>query len=201
MSRSLAIALSCAALIAASPLVAGDAHAGRKAKAAKANVVTLQTTMGTIELKLFPKKAPKTVANFLKYVRSGFYNGTIFHRVISNFMIQGGGLTKNMVKKQTRQPIPNEAFNGLKNSRGTVAMARTGAPHSATAQFFINVKNNSFLNFKSRSGRGWGYCVFAKVTKGMAVVDKIKSVKTGRVRGRANVPMAPIVIKKAWVGR
>lgn len=199
MSRSLAIALSCAILI-ATPTLAGDAHAGSRKKG-KGNVVTLLTSMGKIELKLYPNEAPRTVANFLKYVRAGFYNGTVFHRVIPNFMIQGGGLTKDMVKKPTRKPIQNEAFNGLKNSRGTVAMARTGNPHSATAQFFINVKDNSFLNFKSRSGRGWGYCVFAKVTKGMAVVDKIKRVQTGRVNGRANVPLKPVLIKKAWVGR
>jgi peptidyl-prolyl cis-trans isomerase B (cyclophilin B) len=165
----------------------------------KSSLVELQTSMGNIVLQLADKKAPVTVANFLKYVRSGHYNGTIFHRVIPNFMIQGGGLNASMVKKPTRAPIKNEADNGLQNNYGTIAMARTSAPHSASAQFFINTKNNRFLNFRSKSMRGWGYCVFGKVIKGMDVVMKISGTRTGFKGGRRNVPMAPIMIKKAVV--
>lgn len=167
------------------------------AQPAGGSVVQLQTSMGNIELQLYPQKAPKTVANFIQYVKSGHYDGTIFHRVIPRFMIQGGGLTPKMTKKPTRAPIQNEADNGLKNELGTVAMARTSAPHSASAQFFINTKNNSFLNFRSKSGRGWGYCVFGKVIKGMDVVMKISGTKTGIRSGRRNVPLTPIMIKKA----
>jgi peptidyl-prolyl cis-trans isomerase B (cyclophilin B) len=201
MTRSLTIALCCAALLATSTF-STDANAGsRKIAKGKGKVVALVTSLGTIEITLAPKKAPKTVANFLRYVRSGHYNGTIFHRVIPNFMIQGGGMTPGMSKKPTRKPVQNEAYNGLKNGRGTVAMARTPNPHSATAQFFINVKNNSFLNFKSRSPQGWGYCVFAKVTKGMDVVDKIRKVQTTTRSGRPNVPATTVLIKKAKILR
>ena len=141
-------------------------------------VVLLETTSGDILVELYPDKAPETVANFLKYVDNGFYNNTIFHRVIPGFMIQGGGLTARMQQKDTEAPIKNEADNGLKNDRGTIAMARTMDPHSATAQFFINLVDNDFLNFQAPSGNGWGYCVFGKVTEGMDVVDKIAKVKT-----------------------
>ena len=169
------------------------------ANPAQATKVQLETTMGNIVLELDAKKAPKSVANFLMYTKSGHYNGTIFHRVINNFMIQGGGLDAKMNKKPSKAPITNEADNGLKNVVGSVAMARTGAPHSATAQFFINVNNNKFLDHKSKDQRGWGYAVFGKVVKGMDVVNKIKAVKTTRVNGRGDVPVSPITIKKATI--
>ena len=141
--------------------------------------VLVETNLGNFELELFPDQAPKSVANFLEYVNSGFYNGTVFHRVIDGFMIQGGGFTPEYERKPTNAPIVNEADNGLKNQRGTIAMARTMEPHSATAQFFINVKDNDFLDHTSKTPRGWGYAVFGKVIKGMDVVDKIRKVKTG----------------------
>ena len=151
-------------------------------------VVLLETTSGDILVELYPDKAPETVANFLKYVDDGFYNNTIFHRVIPGFMIQGGGLTARMQQKDTSAPIKNEADNGLKNDRGTIAMARTMDPHSATAQFFINLVDNDFLNFQAPSGNGWGYCVFGRVTEGMDVVDKIAKVKTTTVGMYQDVP-------------
>lgn len=141
--------------------------------------VRIQTNMGDIIVELYPAKAPKSVANFLQYVDDGFYSNTIFHRVIENFMIQGGGFTPDFTHKETRAPVLNEADNGLKNDRGTVAMARTFDPHSATAQFFINVTNNTPLNFTAKTPRGWGYCVFGKVIKGMDVVDTIRKLPTG----------------------
>ncbi len=141
--------------------------------------VLVETNLGSFELELFPDQAPKSVANFLEYVNSGFYNGTVFHRVIDGFMIQGGGFTPDYERKPTNASIVNEADNGLKNQRGTIAMARTMEPHSATAQFFINVKDNDFLDHTSKTPRGWGYAVFGKVIKGMDVVDKIRKVKTG----------------------
>jgi len=159
--------------------------------------VALETSKGTIVLELYPDKAPKTVENFLGYVESGFFDGTIFHRVIPDFMIQGGGLTADMKKKDTRAPIQNEADNGLTNDRGTVAMARTGDPHSATAQFFINSKDNAFLNHSAKSASGWGYAVFGKVVEGMDVVDAISAVATTRKGMMADVPVEPIVISKA----
>ena len=142
-------------------------------------MVTLKTNFGDITLELFADKAPKTVENFLSYVKEGFYDSTIFHRVINGFMIQGGGFTAEMDQKDTKAPVENEANNGVANEIGTIAMARTNDPHSATAQFFINVGNNDFLNFSSETMNGWGYCVFGKVTEGMDVVEKIKTVKTG----------------------
>lgn len=160
-------------------------------------MITLHTNYGPIELELDFEKAPKTAANFKQYVDEGFFNGTIFHRVIDNFMIQGGGFTEGMQQKTTRAPIENEADNGLSNDKGTIAMARTMDPHSATAQFFINVKDNHFLNFKSKSSQGWGYCVFGKVVSGMDVVEKIKNVKTGSSHGHQDVPMEPVVIESA----
>jgi peptidyl-prolyl cis-trans isomerase B (cyclophilin B) len=187
---------------------ASEARAGGKAGKGnkgsmgnKGSVVAIVTNHGTIQIQLFRKKAPKTTTTFLKYVKSGFYKGTIFHRVISNFMIQGGGMTKNMVRKKTRGTITNEAGNGLSNTRGTVAMARTSNPHSATAQFFINVKDNTFLDHQAPRGKLWGYCVFAKVISGMKVVDKIRYVSTGKVGGRPNVPLRPVVIKRIYVIR
>ncbi len=161
--------------------------------------VVLHTTHGDITLELDAAKAPVTVANFLEYAKSGFYAGTIFHRVIDGFMIQGGGMEENMSQKKTGAQIQNEANNGLKNDVGTIAMARTMDPHSATAQFFINVKNNDFLNFKSETSQGWGYCVFGKVTDGMDVVNKIKGVKTGSKNGHQDVPLESIIIQSVTV--
>ena len=160
-------------------------------------VVLLETTSGDILVELYPDKAPETVANFLKYVDDGFYNNTIFHRVIPGFMIQGGGLTARMQQKDTSAPIKNEADNGLKNDRGTIAMARTMDPHSATAQSFINLVDNDFLNFQAPSGNGWGYCVFGRVTEGMDVVDKIAKVKTTTVGMYQDVPSDLVVITGA----
>lgn len=162
-------------------------------------MITLHTNHGDIVIKLFSDKAPVTAANFLDYCRSGFYNGTIFHRVINGFMIQGGGFVPGMDQKETNAAIKNEANNGLKNTRGTLAMARTSAPHSATAQFFINVVDNDFLNFRSESGDGWGYCVFAEVVDGMDVVDSIKGVKTGRNGMHQDVPVEDVIIKNVTI--
>jgi peptidyl-prolyl cis-trans isomerase B (cyclophilin B) len=159
--------------------------------------VILTTNHGNIKLELDAEKAPKTVENFLAYVKSGHYNGTIFHRVIDGFMIQGGGFEPGMKQKPTNEPIENEAKNGLKNEPYTIAMARTSAPHSASAQFFINVKNNSFLDYPGQDG--WGYCVFGKVVEGTDVVDKIKSVKTSRSGMHSDVPVDDVVIEKAEV--
>ena len=160
-------------------------------------VVLLETTSGDILIELFEDKAPKTVANFLKYVDDGFYANTIFHRVINNFMIQGGGMTARMEEKETREPIENEANNGVKNDRGTIAMARTRDPHSASAQFFINHKDNDFLNHPEPTVEGWGYAVFGKVIQGEDVVNKIRMVPTGRRGMHDDVPLSPVVIKKA----
>ena len=162
-------------------------------------MVKLTTNHGVITLELDAEKAPKTVENFLQYVRDGFFDGTIFHRVIDGFMIQGGGFEPGMTQKPTRDTIENEAANGLKNEAYTIAMARTPNPHSATAQFFINVKNNRFLDFTSPTPQGWGYCVFGKVTEGTDVVDKIKKVKTGNRAGHQDVPMEDVVIEKAEI--
>ncbi len=163
-------------------------------------VVHMQTSMGEIVLELDPTKAPETVANFLQYVRDGFYDGTIFHRVIGNFMIQGGGYTADYHEKPTRAPIRNEADNGLKNVRGTVAMARTMDPHSATAQFFINVVDNDNLDHTDRSTLGWGYTVFGHVIGGTEVVDRIRAVPTGPGGPfSSDVPQTPVVIEKVTV--
>ena len=159
-------------------------------------MVTLHTTLGDIGLELDAAKAPATVENFLSYAKAGFYDGTIFHRVIDNFMIQGGGMTADMSQKSTRDPVKNEADNGLKNLSGTIAMARTNDPHSATAQFFINVKDNEFLDHRTPSGQGWGYAVFGKVVSGMDVVEKIKAVKTGRRGYHDDVPLETITIER-----
>ena len=162
-------------------------------------MVTLKTNFGDITLELFEDKAPKTVANFLSYVEDGFFDNTIFHRVINNFMIQGGGFTPDMDQKDTKAPIENEADNGVANEVGTIAMARTQDPHSATAQFFINVNNNDFLNHSGKSVNGWGYCAFGKVTEGMDVVEKIKAVKTGNHGYHQDVPVEPVIIEKATI--
>jgi peptidyl-prolyl cis-trans isomerase B (cyclophilin B) len=161
--------------------------------------VQVETTKGIIVIELNPQAAPKTVENFLAYAKAGFYDGTIFHRVIKGFMIQGGGMTPDMQSKPTRPPVANEADNGLKNVKGTIAMARTNDPHSATSQFFINTVNNASLDYKSKSQFGWGYCVFGKVVQGMEVVQAIEGVNT-TVRGRhSDVPAEPVVITKLTV--
>ncbi len=162
-------------------------------------MIKLNTSMGTIVIELDSDKAPKTAANFLQYARDGFYDGTIFHRVINNFMIQGGGMQPGMVEKQTREPIENEADNGLSNLKGTIAMARTQDPHSATAQFFINVADNTFLDHSAPNPQGWGYCVFGKVVEGMDVVEKIKDVPTGNAGYHQDVPLEDVVIESVEV--
>jgi peptidyl-prolyl cis-trans isomerase B (cyclophilin B) len=159
--------------------------------------VLFNTNFGKIELELDQEKAPITVENFVNYVKSGHYNGTIFHRIINDFMIQGGGFDENMQQKATNKEIQNEANNNLKNNKYTIAMARTMAPHSATSQFFINVKDNSFLDYKSSDINGYGYAVFGKVTSGMEIVDKIKEVKTGKKNGHDDVPIDNVVIISA----
>ena len=164
------------------------------------NTVILETSKGNITLELDAEKAPATVENFLKYVNDGFYDGTIFHRVIPNFMIQCGGFMPGMVQKATQDPIENEADNGLSNERGSIAMARTNDPHSATSQFFINHNDNGFLNHTAPNGQGWGYCVFGKVTDGMDVVDAIAGVATGNDSGHGDVPVETITIEKATAG-
>lgn len=160
-------------------------------------MVTLHTNFGDITLELDAEKAPITTANFLQYVDNGFYDGTIFHRVINGFMIQGGGFDSAMNQKETLEEIKNEADNGLSNDVYTIAMARTSAPHSASSQFFINVGSNDFLNHTAPTGSGWGYCVFGKVTAGTEVVDKIKKVATGNRKGHQDVPVENVVIEKA----
>jgi peptidyl-prolyl cis-trans isomerase B (cyclophilin B) len=160
-------------------------------------MVKLHTNFGTIVIELDSEKAPKTVANFIEYVESGHYDGTIFHRVINNFMIQGGGFAPGMKQKSTRGPVDNEANNGLRNETYTLAMARTSDPHSASAQFFINVANNDFLNHKSPTSQGWGYCVFGRVTEGKDVVDRIKAVRTGNAGGHQDVPNDEVLIERA----
>jgi peptidyl-prolyl cis-trans isomerase B (cyclophilin B) len=173
---------------------------GLSVRAARSHpLVKLETSMGEITLELYPDKAPASVANFLQYVKDGHFNGTIFHRVINGFMIQGGGFDANMQQKPTRAPIKNEADNGLKNEPYTVAMARTNIPDSATAQFFINVNDNQFLNHTAKTPQGWGYAVFGKVVKGQDVVDKIKAVPTATQGMLQNVPVTPVTIVKATV--
>ena len=178
-------------LILAGSFLAGLAVAQAPSAATK---VLMKTSKGDITLELYPAKAPVTVKNFLSYAKDGFYNGTIFHRVIPGFMIQGGGLTVEMYEKDSKFPIKNEAGNGLKNDRGTIAMARTSEVDSATCQFFINLKDNDFLNHKDNTVGGFGYCVFGKVVAGMDVVDAIAKAKTGTKRGYQDVPWEPITI-------
>ena len=162
-------------------------------------MVIIRTTFGDIKLELDAEKAPVTVANFLEYARAGFYNGTIFHRVINNFMIQGGGFDINMEQKAVGKPIDNEADNGLKNDFGTIAMARTMEPHSATAQFFINVKDNDFLNHSGKNMQGWGYTVFGKMVEGEEVLEKIRNVPTGSTGGHQDVPNEAVIIESVEV--
>ncbi len=163
------------------------------------NMIRMTTSHGVIEIEVYPEEAPISAANFLSYVEKGFYDGTIFHRVIPGFMLQGGGFTADMQQKKTDPPIVNEADNGLKNTLGMLSMARTQDPNSATSQFFINVVDNAFLDFTAKTPQGWGYAVFAKVTSGMDVVQKIAQVKTGSVGGHGDVPVEPIVVEKAEI--
>jgi peptidyl-prolyl cis-trans isomerase B (cyclophilin B) len=179
-----------AALAFANPAAAAEGQGGGPK-------VIFKTTQGDIVIELFAAQAPETVKNFLQYVDDRFYDGTVFHRVIPDFMIQGGGFTRDMRQKATRDAIPNEADNGLKNVRGTLAMARTSDPHSATAQFFINTVDNDFLNFRSQDRQGWGYAVFGRVIEGMAVVDAIAGVRTGQSGMHRDVPLEPVVIESA----
>ena len=162
-------------------------------------MITFKTNLGDIKIELDFDKAPITAKNFQQYAEDGFYNGTIFHRVIKGFMAQGGGFGPGMAEKDTREPIKNEANNGLGNKRGTLAMARTMEPHSASSQFFINLVDNGFLDFRSETPDGWGYCVFGKVTEGMDIVDKIAGVKTGRFGFHQDVPVEDVLIEKAEI--
>ncbi len=180
-------------------LLCGVMQSSHSLTQGKKTMVKLHTNHGVITLQLDAEKAPLTVKNFLEYVNNGFYDGTIFHRVMDNFMIQGGGFEPGMKQKETNAPIKNEAANGLKNDAYTIAMARTSDPHSATAQFFINVRNNDFLDYPGQDG--WGYCVFGKVIEGMEVVDAIKKVKTGNSGFHQNVPKEDVIITKAAVAK
>jgi len=188
--------LGCLLLCSAQAAQISQQHFTQKGKT---NMVKLQTNHGNITLELDEDRAPATVKNFLDYVNSGFYNNTVFHRVIDNFMIQGGGFESGMREKPTKAPIRNEAANGLTNDKYTVAMARTSDPHSATAQFFINVKDNSFLNYSAPNRHDYGYCVFGKVVSGTEVVDAIRKVKTGNKAGHQDVPLEEVIIMKAEV--
>ncbi|MDT0218427.1 peptidylprolyl isomerase [Alcaligenes sp. AB3] len=181
-----------------SPAMAADSSTSSEGTSMSTSPrVQLQTNQGTILIELNAEKAPNTVANFVDYVSSGFYDGTVFHRVINNFMIQGGGFEADMKQKATNAPVKNEADNGLKNDKYTLAMARTSDPHSATAQFFINVADNDFLNFTAPTANGWGYAVFGRVIEGMDVVDKIKTVRTGNKGFHQDVPVEDVILEKA----
>lgn len=198
-----ALGLACAAMLALpilSPSQAIASSTSSQGTTMSANPkVKLQTNHGEMLIELNAEKAPKTVENFLAYVKDGFFDGTIFHRVINNFMIQGGGFEAGMKQKDTRDPVENEANNGLRNDRYTLAMARTSDPHSATAQFFINVSDNEFLNHTAPTTNGWGYAVFGQVIEGTEVVDKIKTVKTGTKGFHQDVPVEDVIIEKATV--
>jgi len=198
MSLNLTHGLRRGLLLAAAALLlaAGGAYAQDKTTHPR---VKLATSAGDIVLELYPDKAPRTVENFLQYVKEKHYNGTVFHRVIDGFMIQGGGMTTSLQQKPTRAPIPIESANGLKNERGTVAMARTANPNSASAQFFVNVADNAFLNYSAPTMQGWGYAVFGRVVEGMDVVDKIRTVPTGNQGMHQNVPLTPVTINAATV--
>lgn len=196
-----ALGLACAALLALPATLPGQAFASSSTSQGttmSANPkVKLQTNHGDMLVELNAEKAPKTVENFITYVKDGFFDGTIFHRVINNFMIQGGGFEPGMKQKDTRDNVENEANNGLRNNRYTLAMARTSDPHSATAQFFINVADNDFLNHTAPTSNGWGYAVFGEVIEGTDVVDKIKTVKTGTKGFHQDVPVEDVIIEKA----
>lgn len=196
--RTLLIAACMATPMMSSPAMAADSSTSSEGTSMSTSPrVQLQTNQGTILIELNAEKAPNTVANFVDYVSSGFYDGTVFHRVINNFMIQGGGFEADMKQKSTNAPVKNEADNGLKNDKYTLAMARTSDPHSATAQFFINVADNDFLNFTAPTANGWGYAVFGRVIEGMDVVDKIKTVRTGNKGFHQDVPVEDVVLEKA----
>lgn len=197
--RLLAAGLTALSMAVAPAVVANPSTPNQGNSMSTSPRVNMQTSMGNIVIELDAEKAPKTTENFLTYVREGFYDGTIFHRVINNFMVQGGGFDASMKQKQTHAPVENEANNGLKNDRYTLAMARTADPHSATAQFFINVADNDFLNFTAPTPNGWGYAVFGKVVEGTEVVDKMKAVKTGNRGFHQDVPTDNIVIEKATI--
>ena len=202
LTRRTCLALTAIALAGGLAMTSGNAVAqssDTSTAVAAAPRVALETSAGRMVIELNPVAAPLTVANFLEYVQAGHYNGTVFHRVIGNFMIQGGGFTPDMQQKPTRAPVRNEADNGLKNEPYTIAMARTNDPHSATAQFFINVANNEFLNYRAPNPQGWGYAVFGRVIEGQDVVDRIKAVPTGRVGMFQDVPREPVVITQAEV--
>jgi len=195
---ALAIApLAAGAQAKATPDAAKSPGCSANLKGSAPMKVKLTTSMGAITVELNKEKAPVSAENFAKYVDSGHYNGTIFHRVIDGFMIQGGGFNEHLIQNVTREPVENEASNGLSNLTGTIAMARTTQPHSATAQFFINVSDNRFLDHPGQDG--WGYCVFGKVTAGMDVVDRIRKVKTGTQQGYQDVPVEPVIIEKAVI--
>ena len=172
---------------------------GVNAEMAKNTIITVKTSLGDIKLELFDDKAPMTSENFKKYIESNYFTNSIFHRVIKDFMIQGGGFTLEMEEKQTMSPIKNEANNLVSNERGTIAMARTNDPHSASAQFFINLKDNAFLDFKSETTQGWGYCVFGKVIEGIEIIDKIATVDTGSYGPHQDVPKEPVIIKEIFI--
>ncbi|VAW93073.1 Peptidyl-prolyl cis-trans isomerase PpiB [hydrothermal vent metagenome] len=199
LTKTIAVLFSISLIMGLS-ILSSTAHADANGKL----VAVIETSMGNITVELNPEKAPKSVANFVQYANNGFYNGTIFHRVIEDFMIQGGGFSilesGKFEKKQTREAIKNEADNGLANDLGTIAMARTNNPNSATAQFFFNVKNNSFLNHSSKTNRGWGYAVFGKVSAGMDVINKIRFTETGAVKPFSkDVPLKPITINNITI--
>jgi peptidyl-prolyl cis-trans isomerase A (cyclophilin A) len=180
-------------------LIVALCFAGSALAAEHNPTAVIETSMGNVKVELFQKEAPISVKNFLDYAKSGFFNGTVFHRVIPGFMIQGGGMTPDLMPKETKAPIKNEASNGLKNDRGTLAMARTSVVDSASSQFFINVTNNDFLNHRGNSPQAYGYAVFGKVISGMDVVDKIASTRTGMQNGMADVPVTPVVIKSVKI--
>jgi peptidyl-prolyl cis-trans isomerase B (cyclophilin B) len=195
-ARRRVLVIAAAALLAVGALGLNAFAKDKKAKKpAKGNIVEVKTSMGSFKIELYPDKAPKTVENFLAYVDAKFYDGTVFHRVISDFMIQGGGFDKDLNKKATREPVVNEAKTGLSNTLGTVAMARTSDPNSATAQFFVNVADNVRLDRRDDTAGGAGYCAFGKVISGMDVVEKIKAVPTGTSGGMGDVPQTPVIIE------
>jgi peptidyl-prolyl cis-trans isomerase B (cyclophilin B) len=196
MIRSLIVS-SLAVLLASASLA--PSAAAEEAAPTKNPVAVVETSKGVFEVELDQAKAPKSTANFVEYAEAGFYDGTTFHRVIPGFMIQGGGYGPGMQKKETKAPIPNEADNGLKNTKGTVAMARTNDPNSATSQFFVNVKDNGFLDHTAKTPAGWGYAVFGKVTKGMDVVETIETVKTTSKDGMRDVPVEDVIIEKVTI--
>ena len=195
----LSVVLASSLLILSSNALANDITEITTTTQEATTMATIKTNFGDIEIELNADKAPLSVANFIKYAEAGHYDGTIFHRVIKNFMIQGGGFAVGMQQKAISAPIPNEANNGLDNDKYTLAMARTNEPHSATSQFFINTKDNNFLNFSSETSRGWGYAVFAKVTAGEDVVDKIEKVATGRSGHHSDVPIEDVIIESVVI--